>query len=243
MQQNWHRGYLLPVGWAILIHLMFFAFLLKPLPVSPPPIVEPVSSYLYTPPKPVVPAEPLLTEIVAVVLPAEPEETKVATQAVPNTRSPIEEEALSTATGSTEQYEVLSDKLTTEQASVDADARLVSEHAATPSTAASLAERALSGIAQQYSAPVADYPGWSQQQKQPRLTVAKEHQQRSANPAAGVLFTYTDGKQLVRLNNSCMIVDPVLDFFEQQMKAKGIPCKESDDAILFRKTMSKWLDR
>ncbi|GHG75905.1 hypothetical protein GCM10010919_30570 [Alishewanella longhuensis] len=240
MQQNWHRGYLWPVSLALLIHLVFFALLLRPLPVSPPAIVEPVSSYLYTPPKPVVPAEPLLTEVVAAVLPAEPDETNVATQAAPNTRSPIEEEAFSTATGSTEQYEVLSDTLTTEQTSVDADARLVSEHAATSSTAASLAERALSGIAQQYSAPVADYAGWSQQQKQPRLTVAKEHQQLSSeaeNAARGV------GMQMVKLGDRCLIVDPALSGFEQLMDAKGIPCKESDDAVLFRQVMSKWLDR
>lgn len=243
MQQNWHRGYLLPVGWAILIHLVFFALLLRPLPLSPPPVVEPVSSYLYTPPKPVVPAEPLLTEVAAVVLPAALDETKVATQAAPITRSPIEEEALSRATGNTEQYEVLNDTLTAEQASVDADARLVSKDAVTSSTAVSLAERALSGVAQQYSTPVADYAGWAQRQQQPRLTVAKDHQQLRANPAAGVLFTYTDGKQLVRLNDSCMIVDPALDFFEQQMKAKGVRCKEGDDAILFRQVMSKWLDR
>lgn len=240
MQQNWHRGYLLPVGWAILIHLVFFALLLRPLPVSPPPVVEPVSSYLYTPPKPVVPAEPLLTEVVAVVLPAAPDETKVATQAAPITRSPIEEEVLSRATGNTEQYEVLNDTLTAEQASVDADARLVSKDAVTSSTAVSLAERALSGIAQQYSTPVADYAGWAQRQQQPRLTVAKEHQQLSSdveNAARGV------GTQMVKLGDRCLIVDPALSGFEQLMEAKGVPCKESDDAVLFRQVMSKWLDR
>lgn len=240
MQQNWHRGYLLPVGWAILIHLVFFALLLRPLPVSPPPVVEPVSSYLYTPPKPVVPAEPLLTEVVEVVLPAELDKTKVATQAAPITRSPIEEEASSAATGNTEQYEVLNDTLTAEQASVDADARLVSKDAVTSSTAVSLAERALSGIAQQYSTPVADYAGWAQRQQQPRLTVAKEHQQLSSdveNAARGV------GTQMVKLGDRCLIVDPALSGFEQLMEAKGVPCKESDDAVLFRQVMSKWLDR
>lgn len=236
MQHNWHRGYLLPVGWAILIHLVFFALLLRPLTVSPPPVVEPVSSYLYTPPKPVVPAEPLLT----VVLPAVPDETNVATQAAPDTRSPIEEEASSAATGNTEQYEVLNDTLTAEQASVDADARLVSKDAVTSSTAVSLAERALSGIAQQYSTPVADYAGWAQRQQQPRLTVAKEHQQLSSdveNAARGV------GTQMVKLGDRCLIVDPALSGFEQLMEAKGVPCKESDDAVLFRQVMSKWLDR
>lgn len=240
MQQNWHRGYLLPVGWAILIHLVFFALLLRPLPVSPPPVVEPVSSYLYTPPKPVVPAEPLLTEVFEVVLPAELDKTKVATQAAPITRSPIEEEASSAATGNTEQYEVLNDTLTAEQASVDADARLVSKDAVTSSTAVSLAERALSGIAQQYSTPVADYAGWAQRQQQPRLTVAKEHQQLSSdveNAARGV------GTQMVKLGDRCLIVDPALSGFEQLMEAKGVPCKESDDAVLFRQVMSKWLDR
>lgn len=238
MQRNWHRGYLQPVSWALLIHLVFFALLLRPLSVSPPPVIEPVSSYLYTPPKPVVPAEPLLTEVAEVVLPSELDDTKVATQAAPNTHSPIEEEALSTATGNTEQYEVLSDTLTTEQTSVDAG--LVSEHAATPSTSASLAERALSGISQQYSTPVADYAGWAQQQKQPRLTVAKEHQQLSSdveNAARGV------GMQRVKLGDRCLIVDPALSGFDQLMDAKGVPCKESDDAILFRETMAKWLNR
>lgn len=238
MQRNWHRGYLQPVSWALLIHLVFFALLLRPLSVSPPPVIEPVSSYLYTPPKPVVPAEPLLTEVAEVVLPSELDDTKVATQAAPNTYSPIEEEALSTATGNTEQYEVLSDTLTTEQTSVDAG--LVSEHAATSSTSASLAERALSGISQQYSTPVADYAGWGQQQKQPRLTVAKEHQQLSSdveNAARGV------GMQRVKLGDRCLIVDPALSGFDQLMDAKGVPCKESDDAILFRETMAKWLNR
>lgn len=243
MQQNWHNGYLLPVSWALLIHLVFFALLLRPLPVSPP-VVEPVSSYLYTPPKRVVPTEPLLTEVAEAVLSSELDDTKVAIQAEPNTSSAIVKEMLSNATAITEQYEVLGDLITTEHASVDTDARLVTEHASKSAiSSSSLAERVLLGITQQYSTPVADYAGWALRQQQPRLTVAKDHQQRSANPAAGVLFTYTDGKQLVRLNSSCMIVDPALDFFEQQMKAKGIPCKESDDAILFRQTMSKWLDR
>ena len=243
MQQNWHRGYLWPVSWALLIHLVFFALLLRPLPVSTPPVIEPVSSYLYTPPKSVTPADPPLTEDAEALLPAEPADAKVATQAAPNARSSIVEEALSNATAITEQYEVLSDASTTEQTRLGTDARLVTEHAATSSTAASLAERALSGITQQYSTPAADYAGWAQQQKQPSLTVAKEHQQLNSNPAKAVLFNYNDGKQLVKVGDRCLIVDPFISGFEQLMAVKGVPCKESDDAVLFRQVMSKWLDR
>ncbi|WP_423188013.1 hypothetical protein ACO1PK_07325 [Alishewanella sp. d11] len=243
MQRNWHHGYLLPVGWAILIHLLFFALLLQPLPVSPPPVIVPISSYLYTAAKPVVLAAPLLTDFTDVMPPPEPEEIKAAMQIAATPSSSIAQETLSAPNGSTESADVLDNASTPEHARIDTETRLVIKQTATPATSSSLAERALAGITQQHSAPVADYAGWAKQQQQPRLTVAREYQQLNTAPAAGVLFTYTDGKQLVRLNNRCMIVEPALDFFSQQMKAKSISCEDSDDAILFRQTMSKWLEQ
>ncbi len=238
MQRNWHHGYLLPVGWAILIHLVFFALLLKPLPVSPPPAIVPISSYLYTAPQPAVSAEPLFTDLAEVMLPPEPEEIKAATQVAAPPSSSIAQETLSAPNGSTESADVLDNASTPEHARIDTETRLVVKHTATPATSSSLAERALAGITQQQSAPVADYTGWAKQQQQPRLTVAKEHQQLSYdNTAAGV------GMHMVRVGDRCLIVDPTLSGFEQLMAAKDIPCKESDDAVLFRQVMSKWLDR
>jgi hypothetical protein len=233
MQQNWHHGYLLPVGWAILIHLVFFALLLNPLPVSPPPAIVPISSYLYTAPQPAVSAEPLLTDLAEVMLPPEPEEIKAATPS-----SSIAQETLSAANGSAESADVLENASTPEYARIDTETRLVVKHTATPAASSRLAERTLAGITQQHSTPVADYAGWAKQQQQPRLTVAKEHQQLSFNNAvAGV------GMHMVRVGDRCLIVDPTLSGFEQLMEAKGIPCKESDDAVLFRQVMSKWLER
>lgn len=243
MQQNWHHGYLLPLGWAILIHLLFFALLLKPLTVSPPPVIVPISSYLYNAAKPVVSAESLLTDFTDVIPPLEPKEIKTATQIANTLSSSISQETLSAPSGSTESADVLENASTLEHARIDTETHLVVKHTATPATSSRLAERALAGITQQYRAPVADYAGWAKQQQQPRLTVAREYQQLNTAPAADVLFTYNDGKQLVRLNNRCMIVEPALDFFAQQMKAKSISCEESDDAILFRQTMSKWLEQ
>ncbi|MCF4010908.1 hypothetical protein [Rheinheimera sp. UJ63] len=112
----------------------------------------------------------------------------------------------------------------------------------------SLAERSLKQLAQpnqQALAQAADasYQQWQQQQLQPRITVAKQHQHAGANPEKAVLFTYNDGQQLVKLGDNCLIVDPQLSGFEQMMQAKGAPCQESDDALLFRQTMAKWLSR
>jgi len=239
MRRNWHHGYLLPVGWAILIHLVFFALLLKPLPVSPPPVIVPISSYLYTAPQPIVSAEPLLTDLAEVILPPEPEEIKAASQVSATSSSSIAQETLPAPNGSPESADVLDNASITEHARVDTEDRLVVKHTATPAASSSLAERALAGITQQHSTPVADYAGWAKQQQQPRLTVAKEHQQliSNNNAAAGV------AKHMARVGDRCLIVDPLLSGFEQLMDAKGIPCKESDDAVLFRQVMSKWLDR
>lgn len=239
MRRNWHHGYLLPVGWAILIHLVFFAFLLQPLSVSPPPVIVPISSYLYTAPKPVVSANTLLTDFTEVMPPPEPEEIKADTQQVAATPSnSIVQETLSASNRRTESDDVLDNASTKGHARIDTETRLVVKHTATPAMSSSLAERALAGITQQHSAPVADYAGWAKQQQQPRLTVAKEHQQRSANDAAAGV-----SNNMARVGDRCLIVDPSLSGFEQLMAAKDIPCKESDDAVLFRQVMSKWLDR
>lgn len=242
MQQNWHHGYLQPVSWALLIHLLFFVLLLKPLPVAPPPAAEPVLSYLYTPPKPVVPVTPLVAE------PQLPEQSEASI--------PVESSldlvqpgapAASAANSISEQKEVAAalpsaEPLATLTPEHTATA-LPKAHVATQSASASMAERALSSVARQYSIADADYSSWAQQQRQPRATVARQHQQAGKDPAQAVLFTYNDGQQLVKLDDRCLIVDPTLSGFEQLMKAKGMPCKESDDAILFRETMAKWLNR
>jgi len=251
MQRNWHRGYLQPVSLALLIHLLFFALLLQPRPTLPPPAVEPVFSYLYTPPKPAAPpvvapdvpvvpvapvlTEPLLPELPQTKTPAEPQADLLKPDAIiePMAEIATAQPELPTAT----------DAVTNTDTVIHTGTASSKVHATTQPASSSIAERAFSSVAQQYSAPAADYASWAQQQRQPRATVAKQYQQAGKDPAQAVLFTYTDGQQLVKSGDRCLIVDPALSGFEQLIKAKGAPCKESDDAILFRETMNKWLKR
>lgn len=248
MQRNWHHGYLQPALLALLIHLLFFALLLKPRPTLPPPAVEPVFSYLYTPPK----AAPL--PVVAPVVPVAPVLTEPLLPELPQTKTPAEPQAdllkpdtiaepMAEIATAPPELPTATDAVTNTDTVIHTGIASSKVHATTQPASSSIAERTFSSVAQQYSAPAADYASWAKQQSQPRATVAKQHQLAGQDPAKAVLFTYNDGQQLVKLGDRCLIVDPALSGFEQLIKAKGAPCKESDDAILFRETMNKWLKR
>lgn len=238
MQRSWHRGYLIPVLLALLIHIIFFIFLLETRTVVstvPATAAEPIVSYLYTP------AAVELTRQVSAQQPARFTDLAELIHHAENKQMPKELVAEPIVKAeSVKSTTVVSDNVITASDHDDKYAQVTSMGNV---QAGSLAERAMYRIQQQYSAaePNPNYTNWAQQQV--KITVEKPYQHVGSNPAKAVLFTYNDGQQLVRVGERCLVVDPMLSGFEQLIAAKGVTCRESDDAILFRQTMAKWLNR
>ena len=240
MQGTWHHDYLWPACWALLIHLAVLLLLLLPVRIPEPPTAVVISSYLYTPPK----------------------VTEVAVESLPELSDPVAplvgsiaaaEVAAKAAPGQPVKPTPTTSEISAQQKTPAADASLAGAKLATvdaneipaklPLPGPSIAERVLAGVTNQYQQPEPNYSVWKQQQQRIPVSRSEPWQQPGATPEQSVLFTYNDGTQLVRLNGRCLIVDPLLSGFEQLMRMKGVPCKESDDAILFRETMAKWLQR
>lgn len=238
MQGTWHHDYFWPVCWALLLHLAVLLVLLRPVKMAEPPEAAVISSYLYTPPK--------IIEPVAAPLPALPAPTvsssaaEIAAVLTSEAVAPVSSTAAKPDVSDNPQQQV--DQAKPEQAQLaGTDDTAVSERLAL--SRPGLAERSLASLANQYQQPAPDYVGWRRQQQQIPTSRSERWQQPDATPEQSVLFTYHDGKQLVRVNGRCLIADPALSGFEQLIKLKGVPCRESDDAILFRQTMAKWLSR
>ena len=229
--------YAVALGWALLLHglvliLLLHTTLQKPVPL---PQAEPISTFLYQP-------APKSQQPVAVSTPESPVKVTIASDKL----------ALQQAAASSNSQPV---KATNVSAKVVGEARqdepvlARNDIISVPITPQpTLAERSLKQLAQPNpqvltQAADASYQQWHQQQQNPLITIAKQHQQVAADPAKAVLFTYNDGQQLVKLGDKCLIVDPQLSGWEQLITAKGAPCQESDDAVLFRQTMAKWLNR
>lgn len=252
MQQSWHRGYLLPLLLALLIHLVFFVLMLAPaLQQStqvPIPAAVPVLSYLYSAPiPPPTTTLPAITPATDTRVADTADIAKNVTEVAPPVTAAVTAKAATasdTAQPATapKTAQASSEQRTEAEHSTDVQQRTLNvDSAAKPAT--TISERVLATVTQQYQTPAADYASWAKQQQQPRIVVTKQHQQAGTDPAKAVLHTYGDGKQLVKVGDRCLVVDPTLSGFEQLMKAGGAPCKESDDAILFRQTMAKWLNR
>lgn len=243
MQGTWHHDYLWPACWALLIHLAVLLLLMLPVRTPEPPTATVISSYLYTPPK--------VTEEVAKSLPelSDP----VAPLAGPIAAAEAAEIAAKTAPGQPDKSTPTTSEVSAQQQPPAEDDRWAGAKLATananevsaklPLSGSGIAERALAGVAKQHQPPEPNYSGWKQQQQRIPVSRSEPWQQPEATPEQSVLFTYNDGKQLVRVNGLCVIADPTLSGFEQLMKLRGAPCRESDDAVLFRQTMAKWLQR
>lgn len=234
MQRSWHRGYLIPVLLALLIHIIFFIFLLETRTVVstvPATVSGPIVSYLYTP------AVVKLTEQVSAQQPVRFTDLAQLIHHAENKQMPKELVAEPIVKAeSVKSTTIVSDNVITASDHDDKYAQVTSMGNV---QVGSLAERAMYRIQQQYNA--AEPTNWAQQQV--KITVEKPYQHVGSNPAKAVLFTYNDGQQLVRVGERCLVVDPMLSGFEQLIAAKGATCRESDDAILFRQTMAKWLNR
>jgi len=202
-----------------------------PVRTPEPPTAVVISSYLYTPPKVTEVAVESLPELSDPVAPlagpiaaAEPvKPTPTTSEVSAQQQTPTEDDRWAGA----------------ELATADASEVL----AKLPLPGPGIAERVLAGVANHYQQPEPNYSGWKQQQQRIPVSRSEPWQQPGATPEQSVLFTYNDGKQLVRVNGLCVIADPTLSGFEQLMKLRGAPCRESDDAVLFRQTMAKWLQR
>lgn len=238
MQGTWHHDYFWPVCWALLLHLVVLLVLLRPVKMAEPPGAAVISSYLYTPTK--------VTEPVAATLPELPAPTVLSSAAeiaaVPTSEAEGPVSSTSAKPDVSDNPQQQEDQAKADQAQLaGTDDTATSEGLAL--SRSGLAERSLANLAHQYQQPAPDYVGWKQQQQQIPTSRSERWQQPDATPEQSVLFTYHDGKQLVRVNGRCLIADPALSGFEQLIKLKGVPCRESDDAILFRQTMAKWLSR
>lgn len=237
MQGNWHHDYLWPICWAILLHLLLFLLLLIPksTPVSSSSPV--IRSYLYTPP-----VTQSLPEIANELRPSEPlpvvVETTMSTQAASQAANAAAASAFSMPQLLSSQQE--SETLNTQLANQNETPSL---SVASVHSEGSLLERSLTRIANQYQQPESDYQSWRQQQLQLPASRSEPWQRPGATPEQRLLYTYHDGKQLVRLDGRCVIADPQLSGWEQLKQLRGVACKEGDDAILFRETMSKWQSR
>lgn len=243
MQGTWHHDYLWPACWALLIHLAVLLLLMLPVRTPEPPTAVVISSYLYTPPKVIEEVAKPLPELSDPVAPlarpiAVAEAAETAAKAAPG--QPVKPTPTTSEVSAQQQMPAEDDRWAGAKLAT-ADANEVP--AKLPLPGPGIAERVLAGVTNHYQQPEPNYSGWKQQKQRIPVSRSEPWQQPGATPEQSVLFTYNDGKQLVRVNGLCVIADPTLSGFEQLMKLRGAPCRESDDAVLFRQTMAKWLQR
>lgn len=226
--KRWAADYAGAALLALLLHALLLACLLRLefTQVPPPKPAAPVVSYLYQPPP-----------IQAVAAQAESNPPEPAPAALP-TELPAEPEPEVTALASTAtQADAVSEK---QPAAAVVPSAAPFSAQPEQSSAAGLAQRALSSAATPSAraiedAATASYQQFLQAQQQPKITVEKRHQELSADPA----------QHMVRLKEGvCVIGDPAKDGFEQLMAAKKVPCgDEAKTSDLLKQALEKHLKR
>lgn len=211
-------GYGYAAMYAVLLHAVLFVALISQrfTPVAEPISTKPIMSYLYHPPALILPAEPTDTE-------ARPAEVS-APEAIKKTSVKVEKTQVKADISELESNSSANKKHSKEPVAVTdlADKPL-------PGQGASLAQRAFNKAASLEPAVIdqaatVSYQKHLRSQQQPKLTVAKQHQELSVDPAKQVVATLYDGRQMLRTKDGCRIGDPTKHDFDALMAATKVPC-------------------
>jgi hypothetical protein len=247
--KRWAADYAGAALLALLLHALLLACLLQLefTQVPPPKPAAPVVSYLYQPP----PVQAVVAQAESNAPEPEPAALPSALSVTPELSAAPEPEvaALAGTDNAATQADAVSEKQPAAAVGPSA-APFSASFSAKPeqSSAAGLAQRALSSAATPSTRAIEDAATASYQQflqaQQPKITVERRHQELSADPAQQVVAELGNGIQLIRIKGGCRIADPAKDGFEQLMAAKKVPCgDEAKTSDLLKQALEKHLKR
>lgn len=223
-------------GAALLLALVLHILLLLALwltrfsPPVKPVTATAITSFLYQP-TPAIKAEDI---------PPPPTDESIAAQVKPEVNS-SDVSASEVATESAQK--AVLPTAAKQDAAVQASAQSTAEHVI--QLQPGLAERTLNRAATPSSAMIqqaadASYQQFLQAQQQPKITVEKQHQELSVDPAGQVLTQLDDGRQIIRTKDGCRIADPTKDGFESLMAARAVSCGDkASNAELLQQALEK----